>query len=200
MPTVLLTQALREEYERLFNACVIRPERAGDIDAMTRRVLAGRPRYESLGGVVGIPWFFIGLIHAMEASLNFEAHLHNGDPLTARTRQVPSGRPRTGMPPFTWEESARDALSMRSLGSRIDWSLAGLLYQMERYNGFGYRLHHAQILTPYLWAGSMHYTSGKYVADGTWSDTAVSKQSGAAAILRRLAETGAVSFPAPPGA
>jgi hypothetical protein len=32
------------------------------------------------------------------------------------------------------------------------------------------------------------------VADGTWSDTAVSKQCGAAVILRRLAEKGLVSF------
>jgi hypothetical protein len=51
-----------------------------------------------------------------------------------------------------------------------------------------------------LWGFSNHYKSGKYVADGTWSDTAVSKQCGAAVLLRRMAEKGWVEFmdqPAP---
>src|SRR5262249_30065710 len=39
-----------------------------------------------------------------------------------------------------------------------------------------------------LWSFSNHYTSGKYVADGTWSDTAKSNQCGAAVLLRRMAE------------
>jgi hypothetical protein len=134
----------------------------------------------------------------MEASQNFKAHLHNGDPLTARTVQVPAGRPKKGKPPFSWEESAADALAMRGLGVKTDWSLSGMLYQLEGYNGWGYRLHHPHVLTPYLWSFSNHYTSGKYVADGTWSDTAVSKQCGAAVLLRRLAELHQIEFPDQP--
>ncbi|MBU4054753.1 MAG: hypothetical protein KKA41_10335, partial [Proteobacteria bacterium] len=45
-----------------------------------------------------------------------------------------------------------------------------------------------------------HYKSGKYVADGTWSDAAVSRQCGAAVLMRRMAEKGFVAFtdqPAP---
>jgi len=76
---------------------------------------------------------------------------------------------------------------MRGLGAKTDWSLAGMLYQLEGYNGWGYRLHHPHVLTPYLWSFSNHYTSGKYVAGGTWSDIAASKQCGAAVLLRRLA-------------
>ncbi|MBC3808803.1 hypothetical protein H8K52_15785 [Undibacterium seohonense] len=41
---------------------------------------------------------------------------------------------------------------------------------------------------------TIHYKSGKYVADGTWSDTAVSKQCGSAVLLRRMAEVGQVGF------
>jgi hypothetical protein len=64
---------------------------------------------------------------------------------------------------------------------------------LERYNGWGYRLYHPHVLSPYLWSGSNHYTSGRYVADGTWSETAVSQQIGAAVILRRMAECESIS-------
>jgi lysozyme family protein len=50
------------------------------------------------------------------------------------------------------------------------------------------------VLSPYLWSGSQHYTSGKFVADGTFDPDAVSKQSGAAVILRRMVDQGAVSL------
>ncbi len=80
--------------------------------------------------------FFIAVIHNMEASQNFNKHLHNGDPLTARTVQVPAGRPKKGTPPFSWEDSAADALAIRGLGAKTDWSLAGMLYQLEGYNGW----------------------------------------------------------------
>lgn len=193
MPTVTLSAALRREYERLFNTCTVRPERMQGIEATISKVAAARGRYEAAGAGT-IPWFFISVIHAMEAGLDFTKHLHNGDALTARTVRVPSGRPQTGNPPFTWEVSAADALAMKGLGRGTEWSLAGTLYQIERYNGWGYRLHHAHVLSPYLWSCSTHYASGKYVSDGRWSDTAVSKQCGAAVLLRRMAEKNLVSF------
>jgi lysozyme family protein len=198
MPAVAFTAALRGQYEQLFNNCNVRPERAHEIDALIARIVANRSRYERVAGELGIPWYFVALVHTMEAGLRFDRHLHNGDPLTARTVQVPAGRPRVGAPPFTWEQSAFDALTMRRLGPDNDWSLAGTLYQLEGYNGWGYRLHHPDVPTPYLWSYSTHYRSGKYVADGTWSDVAVSKQCGAAVLLRRMAERGLVEFPDQP--
>ncbi len=136
----------------------------------------------------------VAVVHNMESSQNFTRHLHNGDPLTARTVKVPAGRPKAGMPPFTWEVSTADALSIQNLDGDTDWSVAGMLYALEAYNGWGYRKGHPHILSPYLWSGSEHYTAGKFVADGTWSETAVSKQIGAAVLLRRLAERGAFVF------
>jgi lysozyme family protein len=173
-----------------------------EIEATINRAEANRQRYERVADSLGIPWYFVAVIHSMEASGRFDRHLHNGDPLTARTVQVPAGRPREGNPPFTWEQSAIDAISMKKLGAETDWSLAGSLFQLERYNGFGYRTHHPEVPTPYLWSYSTHYRSGKYVKDGIWSDTAVSKQCGAAVLLRRMAERGLVEFrdqPAPTG-
>jgi len=136
-----------------------------------------------------VPWFVVGVIHAMECGLSFAGHLHNGDPLTARTRQVPKGRPAAGEPPFGWEESALDALTMPPHGlHRIAaWPIERIAYELEKYNGFGYRRFHPGVKSPYLWSYSNHYTAGKYVADGQWSSSAVSSQCGAMVLLERLA-------------
>lgn len=194
MPSVRLTQSLRFEYEDLFNNCIINPGRAAEVDRIVARLNNNRIRYDYVSNQLQIPWFLIAVIHNMESGMNFSKHLHNGDTLTNRTVHVPARRPKTGNPPFSWEESAIDALSLKKLGSHTEWSLAGTLYQLERYNGWGYRIYHPFVLSPYLWSFSNHYTSGKYVADGTWSDTAVSGQCGSAVILRRMAENGQVEF------
>ncbi|NDY58648.1 peptidoglycan-binding protein [Desulfovibrio sulfodismutans] len=189
MATVPLTPALAAEYASLFDACTVQPRHAAQVTAAVRGLLQHRDRYAALGSDLGIPWHFPAILHTMECSGRFDRHLHNGDPLTARTSRVPSGRPGQGQPPFTWEQSAADALAMKKLGPGTDWSLPGTLYQFERYNGFGYRLQHG-IHSPYLWSFSNHYTGGKYVADGTWSATAVSKQCGAAVLLKELMARG----------
>lgn len=187
---VPLTDELKTEYQQLFDTCQIRADQQNEVSALAVSITQHRSRYEAVGGPHLIPWYFIGVIHNMESSQRFDRHLHNGDPLTARTVHVPAGRPVSGEPPFTWEASATDALLLEGLDRVTDWSLPGLLYQVEKYNGFGYRLH--KVLTPYLWSGSQHYTSGKFVADGTFDPNAVSKQTGAAAILKHMVEQGAV--------
>lgn len=200
MSKVPLADTLRREYENLFNSCAIRAERVRDVERTVSALLQDQDRYARVGVELGVPWCVVAVIHCMEASRDFTRHLHNGDPLRARTVHVPAGRPRTGNPPFSWEESAQDALTLRGMTAKTDWSLAGTLHQIEGYNGWGYRLYHPHVLSPYLWCFSGHYTSGKYVGDGTWSDTAVSKQCGAAVLLRRLAEMEQIEFadqPAP---
>ncbi|GHE20184.1 hypothetical protein [Halomonas urumqiensis] len=191
---ISLNAPLRREYEQLFETCRIRPTKLPHVEQTINRLVDQRPRYEEVVNRQGVPWVFVALVHNMEASGNFSCHLHNGDPLTARTVQVPAGRPKHGSPPYSWEESAADAMALKRLGASTDWSLAGMLYQLERYNGWGYRMYHPHVLSPYLWSFSEHYISGRYVADGRWSDTAVSQQCGAAVVLRRMAEHGLVEF------
>ena len=188
-----LTQSARDEYVQLWQTCTIRPQRAATVDALVDRLVAHKDRYTAASSPHGVPWHVVGLIHLLEASGNFSTHLHNGDPLTGRTVHVPAGRPRKGTPPFTWEESATDAVELKLRGW-TDWSVAGTLYLLERYNGFGYRSR--GIHSPYLWSFSGHYSKGKYVQDGKYSPTAVSAQCGAAVLLRRLAERGIVAFDA----
>ncbi len=189
MTTVNLTEALKADYQRLFDGCNPRPDRMGEIEEAIGRIRQGKPRYQTASAATGVPWHVIAVIHQMECGGRFDQHLHNGDPLTARTVRVPANRPPKGNPPFTWEDSAQDALRLKRMDRWSDWTLPGILYKLEGYNGFGYRLYHPETPSPYLWAGSSHYSRGKYVQDGTWSPTAVSKQIGAAVLLRRMAET-----------
>jgi lysozyme family protein len=193
MAKVNFSEALRSEYQRLFDSCQVNTAKAAEVDKLATKLLANQARYERAGDDLDIPWQLIAVIHNMECSQNFTQHLHNGDPLTARTVRVPAGRPKEGTPPFTWEASAADALTIRQLPEWDDWSVPGILYCLEGYNGWGYRRFHPDVKSPYLWSGSNHYVSGKYVKDGIWSSTAVSAQCGTATLLRRLAEKGTVA-------
>ncbi|NPA93797.1 MAG: hypothetical protein GXO58_00025 [Thermodesulfobacteria bacterium] len=199
MAGVRYSAGLAKEYEELYRTCVADPRHFEQIDKRVDEILANKERYESVGKELGIPWYVIGVIHSLESDLDFSRHLHNGDPLTARTVHVPAGRPPYGNPPFTWEQSAIDALKLQGLHKVKDWSLPRTLYELERYNGWGYRLYHPHVLSPYLWGCSNHYKSGKYLADGRWSDTAKSKQCGAAVLLHRLEERGEIAFYPEPG-
>ncbi len=191
--TVQLTPALRDEYQQLFDTCVVAASHTQEIESAATKIAASKPRYSAVADPLAIPWYVVGLIHCMEASLSFKTHLHNGDPLTAKTVHVPKGRP-DGNPPFTWEVSATDALKLDGFDKVAEWSLPSTLYNIEKFNGFGYRSR--GINTPYLWSFSNHYAAGKFVSDGVFSATAVSNQTGAAVILRRLVERGDVTLQA----
>lgn len=193
MAKVHLTQELAAEYQQLFDTMEVARDHIAEVDRIVARILPNKPQYEAVAATVKAPWFFVAAIHNMESGLRMDRHLHNGDPLTARTRQVPANRPAAGDPPFTWQESAIDALQLRKIDAVTDWHLARILYELEGYNGWGYRQYHQQVKSPYLWSFSNHYQSGKYVADGTWSDTASSRQCGAAVIIKRLEQRGEIA-------
>lgn len=188
------TPQLQSEYQRLFDTCIIKPDKYPDVNAVINKIDAARSRYEAVGNKLNIPWYFIGIVHCMEGSLSFNVHLHNGDPLTAKTVQEPPGRPKTGTPPFRWEDSAEDALIYDRVSLWKDWTIPGMLYKFEGYNGYGYRSPTVAINTPYLWSYSNHYDKGKFVKDRVFSATAVSKQCGAAVLLRRMAEKQLISL------
>jgi lysozyme family protein len=180
---------IKDEYQAWFDACEVRPGQQGAVDYYVKKLTQGQPSYEQVGqDLNGIPWYFIGVIHGMECGFNFNGHMHNGDPLSARTVHVPAGRPQTGAPPFTWRQSARDALIMKGFQQVTDWSMPHILYFLELYNGMGYRMRGAA--TPYLWSFSNLYSAGKFVQDGHFDPDAVSKQCGAALMLKAVAPAG----------
>lgn len=183
---------LKPKYESLYASCQVRPERKGEVAWHVRKLLQHRPRYETVSARTGTPWWFIGVVHALEASFNFQGHLHNGDSLSGRTVQVPKGRPAVWNPPNDWESSAVDAITFDRLAGLADWNLAQVLYRWERFNGFGY--YPRNINSPYLWSYTNHYVKGKFVQDGVFDSDSVSKQCGAAAILRALEDAGVVQL------
>jgi lysozyme family protein len=200
MPTKMdLSDALRDEYNQLFAQARIRPEHAFEVAATVDRIFAPAnwSQYRQVESDTGVPAFLVGVIHSLEAGLRFKCHLHNGDPLSARTVNVPAGRPVTGSPPFAWHDSAIDALKRQGLHQWGDWTLPGIAFVLERYNGWGYRRHHPHVKSPYLWSFTTIYTAGKYVADGVWSDTVPSQQCGGLALLAHMVATGRVGMPEP---
>ena len=161
--------------------------------AIAEKIVANKGRYVTAVAGMPVPWWFVAVVHSMECSMRFDQHLHNGDPLSGRTTHVPANRPSAGSPPFTWEQSAHDAIQFERLDRITDWSLPNVLFNWHRYNGINNEYKRRGIPTPYLWSGSQHYKKGKYVADGVFDPEFVSKQVGAAVILKALVDLGAVT-------
>lgn len=196
-----LTLDLRKEYLTLWQSCQINPSCTDDVAWYVKKIEVNRERYELVADQTGVPWFVIAVIHGMESTFNFTKHLHNGDPLKACTVNVPAGRPRpqTGKPPFTWEESAIDALEYDGATAIRSWDLPTVFWFLERYNGWGYRTGRGCNTTPpcrsaYIYSFTNHYIKGKYVYDGTFDPNAVSDQVGCMAQLKQLERQGLISL------
>jgi lysozyme family protein len=182
------TEDLKKEYQNLFDSSITRDEYRNKFNEIILGISYNKNTYLNVAKLLGndIPWYFIAAIHSLESSLNFKCHLHNGDSLNDRTIHIPINRPYEGNPPFSWAESALDALQYKNLDSWTNWTIPGVLYKLEEYNGWGYREYHKHVLTPYLWSGSNHYSKGKYVKDGHFSEIAISQQIGGALIIKYL--------------
>lgn len=180
---------LAPEYVSLWQSCEVTD--APRVHEAVERIRANRSRYAAIEAEIAVPWWFVGTLHNLECGCRFDKHLHNGDPLTQRTTNVPNGRPPAAT--WTWEESAIDALTMkgwerasvlRGPDGLPDWSLPTVLWRFEVWNGFGYRAR--GVRSPYLWAATNHEQPGRYVADGEWNPNAMSRQAGAAAVIKGM--------------
>ena len=165
-----------------------------------KALAAVKPRYRTVEASTGVPWFVIAAIHERESAQNWFASLAQGDPWNRVSVHVPAGRG-----PFkSWEEAAIDALAHCApyAARNEDWSVGGTLTLLEQYNGLGYAAR--GVPSPYLWAGTDQYSSGKYVRDGVYDCHAVDSQPGCAGLLLALAAldptidfAGAPTVPAP---
>lgn len=182
------------DYEMLFSTMELREDWKVKMIIAAENIKDNKNRYDLICSKVNesLPWYFVGIIHFLETGLNFNAHLHNGDSLKQRTVHVPKGRPKAdpanGFPyGYTFTESAIDALLLKGYNKEQHWSLKDMLYRFESYNGFGYELYH-NMHSPYVWSGTNHYEKGKYGADGKYDPELISKQIGAAPLLRYLTD------------
>ena len=167
-----------------WDSAEIRVEKQSEVRWTVKKIERNKDRYETISKSSGVPWQFVACLHNMECGLRFDQHLHNGDPLTKRTWQVPAGRPKIGKPPFTFEESALDALQYDKM-DKVQWKdLTKSLDAIEGYNGTGYRKR--GLPSPYLYAGTSVERPGRYVRDGVWDSKAWSNQLGIVPILKEL--------------
>ena len=164
---------------RWSNAKLTRKVEAANIGVL---LFKAKARYQAVEAKTGVPWFIIAVIHERESSQDWRGSLAQGDPWNKVSVHVPAGRG-----PFnSWEEAAIDALAACPpfLARRKDWSLGAALTALETYNGTGYASR--GLPSPYLWAGTDQYTSGKYVRDGVYDPSRVDSQMGCAALLMAL--------------
>lgn len=188
---------LKQEYASQWSRMVVLSSKQDEVDRIARRLLGFKDRYMPVSTATGVPWYFIAVLHQRESDADFSTHLHNGDPLTGRTYHVPAGRPKAGHPPFTWQESAIDAMSYEGLDQIKDWCIERMAWAAEKYNGWGYRSH--GVPSAYLWSFSNIYKGGKYVADGEWDSGAMDRQCGVMPILGRMQALGGIKFPGEAG-
>lgn len=168
-------------YAKQWDHTEVRPSKLAEFNRIAKRLVAAKDRYIVVQNKTGVPWYVIALIHEREASQNFNTQLGQGDPLSRVSTHIPKGMgPYTG--PGAWERAAEDALHLDKLDQVKDWRLEKCLYYLELYNGWGYHSH--GVPSAYVWAGSTVYSSGKYVADGVWSSSAVDTQAGCAPLLK----------------
>lgn len=182
-------------YSSFLGSMQIKPSRQAAFDAAARRIISYKNKYEEVENATGVPWYFVGVIHYRESNCDFRTHLHNGDPLTRRTYHVPAGRPLHGNPPFTWLESAVDALNQKGFDKVTDWSDEHMCYMLEVYNGMGYRMYHPNVPSPYLWGGSNHYVTGKYVSDGHFDSNHTDVQLGVIPLMFTIRKMAGVVKP-----
>lgn len=151
---------------------------------IARRLLApiARARYHAVSSKTGVPWAVIAVIHERECSQDWNGSLAQGDPWNRVSIRVPAGRGPFG----SWEEAAIDALvncAPRAARNK-DWSIGRTLTVLEQYNGLGYAARGKP--SPYVWAGTDQYKSGKYVRDGVYDPGVVDRQPGCAGLLMAM--------------
>jgi lysozyme family protein len=174
-------------YRKRWDTATVVPKWVDAADRYVRLIFKNRAKYEAVEAKTGVPWYFIAVTHMRESSCDFRGVLHNGEHIIGtgrKTRLVPAGRG-----PFsTWEAAAIDALRLHALHKITDWSIERVLYECERFNGFGY--YRKGLVSPYVWAGTTLYRSGKYVRDGVYDPSHVDTQLGCAIVLKRLQANG----------
>lgn len=179
--------------KRYLNA-KIKPARLNEIKSVAKKMLANKSRYDEVEEETGVPSMaVIAEIHYREADLNFKVHLHEGSsPLTGRTKLVPKGYPKTHAPPFTWFESACDALKLDGLTNVKTWDLAHILDMEEKYNGWGYR--NRNLASCYVFGATSAQQKGKFTSDHGFDPNQWDGQLGTAVFLLYFESTGIIKL------
>lgn len=170
-------EQLAPEYANLLARMKITRQSVATLAAGRLLTFVQEGKYAEVSAALKIPQIFIATSFDREASSNFNLSPAQGDPWDEVSRHVPARRG----PYKSWADAAIDTYSREGL-TGIDWTWPRFCYEGEMFNGFGYRAY--GIHTPYDWAGTNDYTSGKFVADGKFSGSVVDQQLGIVPVAR----------------
>lgn len=147
---------------------------------IAKYLISAKTRYQTVEKKTGVPWPVIAVIHMRESSQDFNTQLAQGDPLGQVSTHVPRGQgPYFGED--AWERAALIALEDTGGTTWGDWTSGGWTTFLEKYNGLGYA--NKGVPSPYVWAGTDQYHSGKYVSDGVYSSSTIDTQPGCVAMI-----------------
>lgn len=175
-------EKLKADNLKRWNEASVKPELIKTFDQVSHRLVAAKPRYQTVEAKTNVPWAVIAVIHERESSQSWKGSLAQGDPWNHVSIHVPRGRG----PFISWEAAAIDALAVcpPHAARWEDWSIGGALTLLEEYNGLGYA--RMGVPSPYVWAGTDRYHAGKYIADGHYDPHAIDHQLGCAGLLARM--------------
>lgn len=168
---------MQAKMQRMFDTCVINDANYTDVDIQVKQIMKGKERYHAVSVSYNIPWYVTGIVHKTICDCDFKTHLFNGDPLNGRTTSIPFGYPKKGRPPFTWEQSATDMFSFYHWDRWSDWSIPGVLYNLETVSRFEYTDDEEKASK--LWCYSNHFES---------AEKEDLQKCGGAILLRRMVE------------
>lgn len=181
MPTTY--EQTKRGYVNLWRAATLQSAKEASVVRTARKFFDTRARYAAVEKLTGVPDWWIFCVHIRESGGNFAGVLHNGEHIIGtgrKTRLVPEGRG-----PFTsWEQAAVDALKIKGLDKITDWNVSRVLYEFERFNGFGY--YGPGVNSPYVWADTSLEQTGKYTSDHHFDRSFDDPQTGCAALLKVL--------------
>ena len=148
--------------------------------------------YEDSAKATGIPAAWIACADCREDDCNPRCGIGQGDPWNQVSRHVPAGHG-----PFA-SKSEADRFYLHydhidQLQGSPSWTLPYMVFDWEKWNGFGPRAH--GYLSGYPWsctdvydtpAYGGHGRGGKYIADGVWDSGKLDPQPGAVALYLEL--------------
>ena len=176
--------ALKAVNAQRWKAMHTNPSLSVALDAVAKRLVdsAAKAHYVQVGFDTTVPWYVIAVIHERESSQSWTSSLAQGDPWNKESIHKP-----IGIGPFqSWADAAEYALKHCApfAANNRDWTIGGTLTLLEEYNGLGYAMHNMP--SPYIWASTDQYKTGKFIADGNFDPDAIDHQLGCAALLSRM--------------
>lgn len=166
------------------------PDKVAAARSFAGRAMAHKSEYEDIAEAIRvqynkhIPWWFIPLVHERECIggvNNWSCNIAQGKPFNVRSSIVPYNGP---FPSFQAAAIAALVHEAPFAANNTNWSGGGTMTIAEHYNGLKYA--EAGRPSPYIWAGTDQYVSGKVMRDHGPIENVVDQQLGVAISLREL--------------